>query len=81
MVAYSGGAADTTNDRYFLWTSGHNDYQGNEMYELDLKGSTPTVSRITIQSGQSLIRMCLPTALAEGLSTAVRGCGTTARTI
>ena len=47
MVAYSGGAADTTNDRYFLWTSGHNDYQGNEMYELDLKGSTPTVSRIT----------------------------------
>jgi len=47
LVAYSGGAVDTTNDRFFLWTSGHNNYQGNEMYELDLKGTTPTASRIT----------------------------------
>ena len=47
MVAYSGGAADISNDRYFLWTSGHNNYQGNEMYELDLRGAEPTVSRIT----------------------------------
>jgi uncharacterized membrane protein len=46
MVAYGGGAPDTTNDRYFLWTSGHNNYQGNEMYELDLRGSSPTISRI-----------------------------------
>ena len=47
MVAYSGGAADTTNDRYFLWTSGHTNYQGSEMYELDLLGPSPSVSRIT----------------------------------
>jgi uncharacterized membrane protein len=47
MVGYSGGTADTNGDRFFLWTSGHNNYQGNEMYELDLQGSTPTVSRIT----------------------------------
>jgi len=47
LVAYSGGAVDTTNDRFFLWTSGHNNYRGNEMYELDLKGTTPAVSRIT----------------------------------
>ena len=46
MVAYGGGAPNTTNDRYFLWTSGHNNYQGNEMYELDLRGSSPTISRI-----------------------------------
>jgi uncharacterized membrane protein len=47
MVAYSGGAADTTNDRYFLWTSGHGNYQGNEMYVLNLAGSSPTAVRIT----------------------------------
>ena len=47
MVAYSGGAADTTNDRYFLWTSGHDNYMGNEMYELDLQGASPSVSRVT----------------------------------
>src|SRR5271166_6416532 len=47
LVAYSGGAADTTNDRYFLWTSGHMNYQGNEMYELNLQGTSPTVSRVT----------------------------------
>ncbi len=47
MVAYSGGAADTTNDRYFLWTSGHDNYQGNEMYVLNLQGASPSVARIT----------------------------------
>jgi hypothetical protein len=47
MIAYGGGAADTANDRYFLWGSGHNNYQGNEVYELDLRGAAPTVSRIT----------------------------------
>ena len=47
MVAYSGGAADTANDRYFLWTSGHNNYQGNEMYVLDLQGASPSVARVT----------------------------------
>jgi hypothetical protein len=47
MLAYGGGAADTVNDRYFLWTSGHMNYQGNEMYELNLQGARPTVSRIT----------------------------------
>ncbi len=47
MVAYSGGAADITNDRYFLWTSGHDNYQGNEMYVLNLQGANPSVARIT----------------------------------
>jgi uncharacterized membrane protein len=47
MVAYSGGAVDPYNDRYFLWTSGHNNYQGNEVYELDLFGTSPSISRIT----------------------------------
>jgi hypothetical protein len=47
MVAWGGGAADTVNDRYFLWTSGHDNYQGNEMYELNLRGPSPSVSRIT----------------------------------
>ncbi len=47
MVAYGGGAADTFNDRYFLWTSGHNNYQGNEMYVLNLQGASPSVARVT----------------------------------
>jgi hypothetical protein len=47
MVGYSGGAVDPVNDRYLMWTSGHNNYQGNEMYELDLFGTSPSVSRIT----------------------------------
>ena len=47
LVAYGGGAADTTNDRYFLWTSGHNNYQGNEMYAFNFAGPSLAVSRIT----------------------------------
>jgi len=47
MVAYGGGAADTANDRYYLWTSGHGNYQGNEMYLLNLQGASPTATRIT----------------------------------
>lgn len=47
LVAYSGGAADTANERYFLWTSGHVNYAGNEMYMLNLNGPSPSVSRIT----------------------------------
>ena len=47
MLAYGGGAADTANDRYFLWTSGHNNYQGNEMYVLNLQGASPSVARVT----------------------------------
>ena len=47
LVAYSGGAADTVNDRYFLWTSGHGNYQGNEMYVLNLQGASPSVARVT----------------------------------
>jgi len=47
MVTWGGGAADTTNERYFLWTSGHNNYQGNEMYVLNLQGASPSVARVT----------------------------------
>jgi uncharacterized membrane protein len=47
LVAYGGGAADTANERYFLWTSGHNNYQGNEMYVLNLQGASPSVARVT----------------------------------
>jgi len=48
MIFWGGGAADTTNERYFLWTSGHDLYQGNEMYEMNLEGPNgPTISRIT----------------------------------
>ncbi len=47
MVAYGGGAADATNDKYYLWTSGHNNYEGNEMYVMNLKGPSPSVARVT----------------------------------
>ena len=47
MVSYAGGAADTTNERYFLWTAGHDNYQGNEMYVLNLQGASPSVARVT----------------------------------
>jgi len=48
LVAWGGGAADTVNDRYFLWTSGHSNYIGNEMYVMNLQGSGgPSVARVT----------------------------------
>jgi uncharacterized membrane protein len=59
MVAYGGGAADTTNDRYFLWTSGHNNYQGNEMYVLNLQGASPSVARVT-DPGWSIVNTDVP---------------------
>jgi uncharacterized membrane protein len=59
MVAYGGGAADTTNERYFLWTSGHNNYQGNEMYVLNLQGASPSVARVT-DPGWSVLNADVP---------------------
>jgi uncharacterized membrane protein len=47
MITWGGGAADTANERYFLWTSGHNNYQGNEMYVLNLQGPSPSIARVT----------------------------------
>ena len=47
MITWGGGAADTTNERYFLWTSGHDNYQGNELYVLNLQGASPSMVRVT----------------------------------
>jgi len=47
IVAYGGGAADTTNERYFLASGGHDNYQGNEMYVLNLQGASPSIARVT----------------------------------
>ena len=59
LVAYGGGTADTANERYFLWTSGHNNYQGNEMYVLNLQGDTPAVARVT-DPGWSVLNTDVP---------------------
>ena len=59
LVAWSGGAADTANERYYLWTSGHNNYQGNEMYVLNLQGPSPSVARVT-DPGWSVVNSDVP---------------------
>jgi uncharacterized membrane protein len=73
MVAYSGGAADTTNERYFLWTSGHSNYQGNEMYVLNLQGASPSVARVT-DPGWSVVNTDVPPDCAcKGTNNCGRG--------
>lgn len=36
IIAWSGGAYDTTRNRYLVWGGGHADYCGNEIYAFDL---------------------------------------------
>jgi hypothetical protein len=35
------GVADQVHDRLLVWGGGHADYQGNEMYSLELRGAAP----------------------------------------
>ena len=45
--AWSGAAADTKRNRMIIWGGGHSDYQGNEIYALNV-GTTPaTMTRLT----------------------------------
>src|SRR6266849_4211047 len=44
VAAWSGGIADTTRNRLILWGGGHTDYNGNEVYALDL--NTLTFARL-----------------------------------
>ena len=75
LVTWGGGAADTTNERYFLWTSGHNNYQGNEMYVLNLQGASPSVARVT-NPGWSVDNTDVPMiARARAPRTVARECG------
>ena len=45
MVAWSGGAYDTTRDRLIIWGGGHTNYGGNEIYAFDVE--TLEWSRLT----------------------------------
>lgn len=39
-AAWGGAALDTTRNRLIIWGGGHSDYQGNEVYALNLESST-----------------------------------------
>ena len=41
------GAADTKRNRLIVWGGGHGDYQGNEIYALNLAAMPPTMTRLT----------------------------------
>ena len=45
--AWSGGTADTRRNRLVIWGGGHGDYQGNEIYALNLTAAPPTMTRLT----------------------------------
>ena len=49
--AWSGGAADTVNNRLLFTGGGHHDYYGNEIYSLNL--NTLTISRLDVASNVS----------------------------
>src|SRR5258708_5146926 len=42
VAAWSGGVADSTRNRLIVWGGGHTDYNGNEIYALDLNALTFT---------------------------------------
>jgi hypothetical protein len=45
--AWSGGVADTKRNRLIVWGGGHSNYSGNEIYALNLAGTSSTVTRLT----------------------------------
>ena len=61
IAAWSGGIADPSRNRLIVWGGGHTDYNGNEVYALDL--NTLTMNRITNPS--TPINSCVP-ANADG---------------
>ena len=45
--AWSGAAADTKRNRLIIWGGGDSDYQGNEIYSLNLNTTPLTMTRLT----------------------------------
>jgi hypothetical protein len=59
--AWSGGTVDTTRSRLLVWGGGHTDYNGNEVYALDLP--SVSIQRVVEQSpliGASACKSALP---------------------
>jgi chitodextrinase len=46
IVAWSGGIADTTRNRLIVWGGGHTDYDGNEVYALNLGANPISLTRL-----------------------------------
>lgn len=44
--AWSGATMDTSRNRLIIWGGGHGDYDGNEVYSLNLSANPPTLTRI-----------------------------------
>jgi hypothetical protein len=61
--AWNGGAVDTTRGRLLVWGGGHNDYDGNEMYALDV--GSMSIQRVVEQSSVSDRASCT-SALPDG---------------
>ncbi len=47
-TSWSGGIADTTNNRMIVWGGGHLNYAGNELYSLNLSANPINMTRLTI---------------------------------
>ena len=62
--AWSGAAADTTNNLLYIWGGGHTDYNGNEVYALDL--AQLKMKRLNDPSPASAVTDCTP-VYADGL--------------
>jgi hypothetical protein len=58
VSAWSGAASDTTHDILYVWGGGHTDYDGNEMYALDL--TTVKMKRLNDPSPPSAVTDCSP---------------------
>lgn len=65
--AWSGAIADTSRNRMILWGGGHSDYDGNELYSLDL--NTHTLTRLndpTVPTSRSSGTTCTTSPLSSG---------------
>jgi hypothetical protein len=67
VSAWSGATVDTTRSRMLVWGGGHTDYDGNEMYALDL--STLTIQRI-VEPSPVVSQSSCNSALPDGLPAA-----------
>ena len=63
VTAWGGGTVDTARNRLLVWGGGHTDYQGNEMYALDLPSLS--IKRIIDPSPQTSLSNC-QSALPDG---------------
>jgi fibronectin type 3 domain-containing protein len=66
VSAWSGAMADTARNRLIIWGGGHGDYNGNEVYSLNLNASPVTLTRLNNPSPVNPNPSTCPTTLSDG---------------